>query len=271
MSARRAGRLPTALLLLTALPLLAAGAARAQGTPPCPGEAVVLVPLQPVALPAAQARKAEEQVRAALASGPGRCLRSRAETVAALQALDPQRLGSCDEARCRRGLAEDLQAEWVLSGAVLGVGGRPTVNLVLWDRTGTRLGRTSVALDAAGEAGLSRALASLWTQAAALPLAAGNGVSAAPPSFVHGPALWVAGVGVATVLAGGLLGLASQQTEQRVMEGRTGCPGTGEAYQTCFASTVAAGRNQAVAANVLFGAGLVLGTGATVMWITRWP
>jgi hypothetical protein len=262
--------MPTALLVLAALWLLSAGEAHAQAVQPCPGETVVLLPLQPVALSPALAREAEETVRAAIPPGRKRCLRSRAETVASLGSIQVERLGTCDEARCRRALAEDLRADWLLSGSVLGVGGRRTVNLVLWDRTGTRLGRTSVAVDAAGDLGLSRVLEALWAQAALLPLSRGP-ATGPEESFSPAPALWVAGTGIAAVLVGGLLGLASQQTERRVMEGRTGCPGTGEVYRSCFAATAAAGRNEAVAANVLFGAGVLLGTGATVMWITRWP
>ena len=234
---------------------------------PCRGEHVVLVPFQAVALSAAEARQVEDAVRKAAEATSGVCLEPRAETVAKLRARGG-RLSACWEAACRGAQVSQLGAEREVRGLALGVGGGHSVALTLVDRGGLESHATVQLSGDELPPGLEdvrarEAFASLWAHR--LPP-----VEVKKASSKVLPTVLVAAGGVA--LAAGIgFGLAARKAETALSSGTGGCAGQGEDFRTCFAGKLQAGRQQALAANALFGAGAVLGAGGAVFFLWELP
>lgn len=247
------------LTLVAALVVASAARAAPPFVPgPCIGKRVVLVPLDPVAVSPEVARRQEERIRQALGALPGRCVEPRAQTVARLRD-QPAPLQACGDRACRAAQALLLEADWLVSGSVLGVGGTFTAALMAWDRTGEPVRHASLSL----EEGRALEVASLQPF---------FGAEAKSKAFDHRPVVYVlAGAGLVAAIAGAGLGIASSATARAVSEGQTGCPGVGEQYQRCFSERVGTGRLQATAANALFGAAGLLGVSATVMLVVELP
>lgn len=232
-----------------------------------------MVPLEPVGLSAADARNEEAKVRAALAELSGVCVLPRSDSAAKLRAFSGHRVPACEDAACRSRVATAFGADWLYSGTAFGLGGGRTVTLQLWNAQGTVVQRGSFATGegvsdeaAAGTVvGLLRDARLGRSAVADANVVTRRGAISRLPAFTAG-ALAVAAVGV-----GAAFGVASQQTAERVAQRQTGCAGTGDAYVQCFNEVERGGRQQAALANVFFGAGALLGAGATVMFVMEWP
>jgi hypothetical protein len=79
------------------------------------------------------------------------------------------------------------------------------------------------------------------------------------------------GAGGVALAAGVGFGLAARRSQERFSQGNAGCSGGGEAFRSCIAERLEEGRNQARTANVLMGAGAVLGAGGTVFLVWELP
>jgi hypothetical protein len=248
-------------LLSFALMLSLAGAPA-----PCGGERVVLVPFQPVALPSAEARQLEDAVRRAVESTSGLCLESRASTVARVRDQGG-RLPGCVDAACRGSQTQALGAERLVRGVVLGVGGGRTVALTLVDREGQE-SHTLVQLSGEGlppgmeEARAREAFGALW---AARP--SPRRVRSVKKTW---PTVVMAAGGVA-LAAGVGFGLAARRSETGLSTGNAGCTGEGEAFRSCFAGRLRQGQQQSRTANLLMGAGALLGAGGAVFFVWETP
>ncbi|HYO53345.1 hypothetical protein [Archangium sp.] len=241
--------------------------ALAQTPAPCRGdERVVLVPFQPVALSTAEARQLEDAVRRAAETTSGLCLEPRADTVAKVRAQGG-RLAGCVDAACRGAQALALGADRLVRGVALGVGGGHSVALTLVGRDGLE-SHTLVQLSGEGlppgleEARAREAFQELW--AARLSTRAVE-----RPSRVWPTVLLAAG-GVA-LAAGVGFGLAARRSEASLSTGNAGCGGEGEAFRSCFEGRLQEGRRQARTANVLMGAGALLGVGGVVFFVWELP
>ncbi|HEX8822716.1 MAG TPA: hypothetical protein VF794_22505 [Archangium sp.] len=224
---------------------------------PCTGERVVLVPFQPVALSSAEARQLEDTVRRTLEATPGLCLEPRASTVAKVRALGG-RLPTCVDAGCRGAQVKALDADRLVRGVALGVGGGHSVALTVVDREGQE-SRTTAQLS--GE-GLPPGLEKMWAPRP-------------PPQLVERPrkawpTVLLAAGGVA-LAAGVGFGLVARRSETSLSTGNAGCSGEGEAFRSCFAGRLQQGRQQSRAANVLMGAGAVLGAGGALFLVWELP
>jgi hypothetical protein len=238
----------------------------AQTPAPCRGERVVLVPFQPVALSSAEARQLEDTVRRAAETTPGLCLEPRASTVATVRARGG-RLPACMDAACRGAQVTALDADRLLRGVALGVGGGQSVALTLVDREGQE-SHTLVQLSGEGlppgleEARTREAFGALWAEHTA-------SRRVERPSKAWPTVLLAAG-GVA-LAAGVGFGLAARRAETSLSGGTAGCTGEGEAFRSCFAGRLRDGQRQARTANVLMGAGAVLGAGGAVFFVWELP
>jgi hypothetical protein len=239
----------------------------AQAPTPCrSGERVVLVPFPPVALSTAEARQVEDAVRRAAEGTSGLCLERRADTVAKVRAQGG-RLPGCGDAACRGAQAVALGADRLLRGVALGVGGGRSVALTLVDRGGLE-SHTLVQLSGEGlppgleEARVREAFQAWW---AARP----KQRAVERPGRVWPTVLLAAG-GVA-LAAGVGFGLAARRSEAGLSTGNAGCGGEGEAFRSCFQGRLQEGQRQARAANVLMGAGALLGAGGTVFLVWELP
>ena len=232
----------------------------------CKGERVVLVPFQPVALSSAQARQLEDTVRRALETTPGVCLEPRASTVAKVRAQGG-RLPACVDAVCRGAQVRALDTERLVRGVALGVGDGHSVALTLVDREGleshavTQLSGEGLppGLD---ETRAREALGTLW--------AARPSSSRVERSGKAWPTVLLAAGGVALATGVGF-GLAARRTETGLSTGTGGCTGEGEAFRSCFAGRLQQGRQQSRTANVLMGAGAVLGAGGGLLLVWELP
>lgn len=214
---------------------------------------MVLLPLEPLATTTAAARGREDQLRAALARGKGICLEERSRTLAKLSGGgDAFR---CSDRLCRAALSERLDADWILSGSVVGLGGREQLSLVAWDRSGQQVRRLVLGAGE-GTGGLVFLL---------------EDVPAPRPPRSRLSTYLLAGAGLAAAAVGTGLGMSSSQRARAISEGRTGCAGGGTEYQQCFAGVVSAGRSEATVANGLFGAAVLLGGGAAVLLVVEIP
>jgi len=236
-----------AAALAAALALWAvAGTARAE----CAGR-VVIVPFDYLASEAKLAREAEQLVRDAAARRLGACVEAREATVKRLQRLGAF-LSSCPDDACRAGRASALEAAAVVEGIALGVGGRPSVALSLWGRDGKGV-RASVPLE--GGAAELDALFEKWAR---------QDRGAGPWPMVS------LGAAAGAVVAGAFFGARVRQEQQAVGDG-TACAGmSGPALSGCLDARFAAGRRDALAANVLFGAGAALAAGGTIWLVWEW-
>ncbi|MCY1073522.1 hypothetical protein [Archangium lansingense] len=241
--------------------------ALAQTPAPCKGgERLVLVPFQPVALSTAEARQVEDAVRRAVERTSGVCLEQRAATLEKVRGQGG-RLAGCADAVCRGAQAVALGADRMVRGVALGVGGGRSVALTLVDRAGQER-HTLVQLSGEGlppgqeEARAREAFQDLWTARLA-------GQAKARPSKVWPTVLLAAG-GVA-LAAGVGFGLAARHTEMGLSMGDAGCSGEGEVFRACFTKRLREGQRQARAANVLMGAGALLGMGGAVFFVWELP
>jgi hypothetical protein len=239
----------------------------AQAPAPCrSGERWVLVPFQPVALSTAEARQVEDAVRRAVERTPGVCLEPRADTVAKVRARGG-RLPGCMDAACRGAQAVALDAQRLVRGVALGVGGGRSVALTLVDREGLE-SHTLVELSGEGlppgqeEARAREAFQALWkTRLSAR--------AVQRPGKVW-PTVLLAASGVA-LAAGVGFGLAARNTEAGLSQGNAGCTGEGEAFRSCFTARLREGQRQARTANVLMGASALLGAGGAVFFVWELP
>jgi hypothetical protein len=226
---------------------------------PCHGERVALIPFEPIALSRAEARRLEDSVRRALEQTPDVCVEPRGGTVEKLRAQGG-RLPACTDAVCRGAQVTAFGVDRLLRGVALGVGGGRSVALTLVDREGTEA-RTSFqrsGIEAPPGAADTQALETFTALWSARPN---------PPFVERPPSIWprvVLAAGGLALATGVGFGLASRQTEARLSEGKTGC--TGEAFRECFTGQLRTGQQQARTANVLMGAGAVLGAGGA-LWI----
>jgi hypothetical protein len=223
----------------------------------CPGGAVAVLPLEAVALPRTETREVEDTLRRTLAVEAGTCVQPRATTREHLLVqgkLPPV----CRERACAAGQLESLRAAWLVRGTVLGVGGARTVSLSLLGREG-EVGRRTVVLGAAPGA-LEAALGELWRARRGGTVGRSRG---------PWPTVMLAAGGVA-LAAGVGFGLAARDTEARL--GKPGaCAGTGEEFRSCMTGEVQRGQRQSLAANVLLGAGALLGAGGGLWLVWEVP
>ncbi|WP_309888036.1 hypothetical protein [Archangium sp.] len=232
----------------------------------CKGEQVVLVPFQPVALSSAEARQLEDSVRRTLEAMPGLCLEPRASTVAKVRAQGG-RLPPCVDAACRGAQVTALEANRLVRGVALGVGGGHSVALTLVDREGqeshavTQLSGEGLPLGL-DELRTREALGTLWAARPASPQVERSGKAWPTVLLAAGGVALAAGVG---------FGLAARRTQTGLSTGAGGCTGEGEAFRSCFAGRLQQGRQQSRAANVLMGAGAVLGAGGGLLLVWELP
>jgi len=233
---------------------------------PCEGERVALVPFEPIALSRAEARRLEDSVRKALEETPGVCVEPRASTVEKLRARGG-RLPACTDAVCRGAQVTAFGVDRLLRGVTLGVGGGRSVALTLVDREGAEA-RTSfqrAGLEAPPGAADAQALetfTALWGSRPNPPLIG------RPPSIWPRVALAAGGLALATGVG---FGLASRHTQTQLSQGNAGCTGEGEAFRNCFAGQLRTGQQQARTANVLMGAGAVVGAGGALFLFLEVP
>jgi hypothetical protein len=245
---------------------LALALSLAQTPTTCRGERVVLVPFQPVALSTAQARELEDAVRRVAEGTSGLCLEPRAATVTKVRA-GGGRLPGCMDAACRGAQVVALGADRLVRGVALGVGGGRSVALSLVDREGQE-SHTLVQLSGEGlppgleDARMREAFGALWSSRLA-------SQRVERPSRAW-PTVMLAAGGVA-LAAGVGFGLAARRTETRLSQGNAGCTGEGEAFRSCVAGRLQEGRKQARTANVLMGAGALLGAGGAVFFVWELP
>ncbi|QRK11933.1 hypothetical protein JQX13_18870 [Archangium violaceum] len=240
--------------------------ALAQAPAPCRGERVVLVPFQPVALSTAEARELEDTVRRVAESTSGMCLEPRATTVAKVRAQGGRLVG-CVDAMCRGAQVQAFGTDRVVRGVALGVGGGRSVALTLVDREGQE-SHSLVQLSGEGlppgleAARIREAFDALWSARLAAR-------TVERPRKVW-PTVMLAAGGVA-LAAGVGFGLAARRSETSLSRGSAGCSGEGEAFRSCISGRIQEGRKQARTANVLMGAGALLGAGGAVFFVWELP
>lgn len=214
---------------------------------------VVVAPFEPLATTPAMARAMEEKVRAELAARPGLCVEARAVTIEKLAQFERHRLPPCGDLPCVAAQLKLLEGDEVLTGVVVGAGARSNIDLLR--STAHRTARTT-----SSEPELSTALGLLYQWDARQ-----------KPAPTRWPSIVAASLGAASLGAGIALGVESRRTEQVLSSGVTGCTGGGSTYRDCVDGQLRTGRDQATAANVLFGAAGVLVAGAVVLWVVELP
>lgn len=214
---------------------------------------VVVTPFEPLATSPAAARAIEEKVRDDLALRPGLCVEERKRTIEKLAKFERHRLPPCGEPACVAAQLGALEGDELISGVVVGVGARMNVDLVR--STAARSAHTT-----ATEAELAAAVGVLYQW---------DATQRAGPS--RWPSIVAASAAVASAGAGLALGLESRRHEQVLSSGMTGCAGGGTAYGACVDAQFKTGRDEATAANVLFGVAGALVIGAVVLWVVELP
>lgn len=214
---------------------------------------VMVTPFEPLATTPKVARALEEEVRTGLAARPGLCVEARATTLEKLAKFERHRLPPCGDLACMAAQVSALDTDEVLSGVVVGTGGRRSVDLLR--STAVRSART-----AASELDLAAALGVLY-----------QWDSHERRGAQRWPSIVAASVGVASAGVGLALGLESRRNEQLLSSGVTGCAGGGTTYRDCIDGQLRTGRAEATAANVLFGVAGVLVAGAVVLWVVELP
>ncbi|MBX5481280.1 MAG: hypothetical protein IRZ16_05460 [Myxococcaceae bacterium] len=260
--------------VLALLALLRSSLASAEAAPAgC--ERVVVVPLEPSGLTPDEALEEEEALRALIARNLSVCVQPRAKAVEVLRTFEGLRLPVCTDAACRKALARKFDADWLVSGTAYGFGGGHTVAITLWPADGNVVQRGTYASGSAlDERQPAETVIALFHDAR-LGRSIANGVEAvaepARPRRSRWPEVALGTAAVAALAGGVAFASASQLTAERISRQRTGCAGQGEAYVRCFEDTVQAGKNQALAANVLFGAGALFGAGVAVVFMVELP
>ncbi len=214
---------------------------------------VVVTPFEPLATSPAAARAIEEQVRQGLALRPGLCVEERKVTIQKLARFERHRLPPCGELACVAAQLEALEGDELISGVVVGAGAR--INVDLLRSTAARTARTT-----ASEAELAAAMGVLYQW---------DSVERAGPR--RWPSIVAASAAVASAGAGLALGLESRRNEQVISSGTTGCPSGGAAFRDCVDGQLKTGRDEATAANLLFGVAGALVIGAVVLWVVELP
>ena len=214
---------------------------------------VTVAPFEPLATSPAVARAVEDQIRTVLSARPGLCVEARTATIEKLAKFERHRLPPCGDLACVASQLSVLESDEVLTGVVVGAGARTNVDLLR--STATRTARTT-----ATEAELPTAVGVLYQW---------DSKERAAPNRL--PAILVASAGLASAGAGLVLGLEARRTEQVLSSGMTGCAGGGTAYRDCIDGQLRTGRDEATAANVLFGVAGVLVAGAIVLWVVELP
>lgn len=236
------------MMMLLPFSLLALAAA------PC--TRVVVAPFDPVAASPAVARAVEEQVRAALAARPGLCVEARAVTIEKLSTWERHRLPPCADVACVAGQLQTLGSDELITGVVVGAGARRNVDL--FRSTAVRSARATAAADQLPELEAALGVLHQWD-------------AKERPAPRRWPSIVAASVGLASVGAGVALGLESRRTEQVLSTAPTGCAGGGSTYRDCLDGRLRTGRDEATAANVLFGVAGALAVGAVVFWVVDLP
>ena len=214
---------------------------------------VAVAPFEPLATTPSIARALEEEVRAGLAARPGLCVEPRAAPIEKLAKFERHRLPPCGDLACVSAQLAALDADEVITGVVVGAGGRRNVDLLR--STAARTARAT-----GSELELSTAVGVLYQWDA--------GEGRAPKRW---PSIVLASAGVVSAGVGVGLGLESRRNEQVLSSGVTGCPGGGTAYRDCLDGQLRAGKSEATAANVLFGVAGALVVGAVVLWVVELP
>lgn len=252
----------TTLLILTvcaSLPAVAQTPSELPPATPCKGEKVTVLPLFPVAASPGVARAEEQRVREELVALGAYCVQSRADT---LGKLGQTSAIACEDAACRKRIAERVDADWVVFGLVFGFGGRTTLTAQGWDRSGERLSRRTF------ESSVTNIGQTLISGARALPSAAIPEVASVRGRPVP---LALGGVAVLALAAGAAFGVSSAETSRALSQPQTGCAGAADAYLQCLDTRSALGRRQATAANVFYGAAGLLAASAGIVWVMQWP
>ena len=239
----------SALTLIAAL--WAAPPLEASARAECGAGRTAIVPFEYLAAEARVAREAEQRVREAARRRLGDCVESREATARRLERLGPT-LASCQDDACRAARAAALEAGTVVEGVALGVGGRPALALTLWGRDG-RATRRALPLEEPPEK-VGRELDDLFARWSRQARPRGPG-----PYLVLGTA----------AAAGAVLGVMVRQNQQALTSG-TACGGSGDPLAACLEARFTQGRQQALAANVLFGAGAALAAAGTVWLVWEW-
>ncbi len=218
-----------------------------------PCRRVIVTPFDPLATSPTVARALEEQVRGALSARPGLCVEARAATIEKLAKFERHRLPPCGEPTCVASQLTLLEADELVSGVVVGAGGRTNIDVTR--STATRTARTT-----ASEQELVTAVGVLY-----------QWDSTERPLGKKWPAIVVTSAAVASIGAGIALGVEARRNEQVLSSGVTGCGGMGTAYRDCLDGQLRSGRNEATAANLLFGVAGALAVGAVILWVVELP
>lgn len=214
---------------------------------------IVVVPFEPLATTPAIARALEEEVRAALAARPGVCVEARAATIEKLARFERHRLPPCGDLACVTAQLTALDTDEVITGVVVGAGGRRNVDLLR--STAPRTARAT-----ASELEVATAVGVLY-----------QWDSKERPAGRRWPSILTASLGVASAGVGVALGVEARRHEAVLSSGATGCGGGGTAYRECLDGRLRAGKTEATAANVLFGVAGALVAGAVVLWVVDLP
>ena len=214
-----------------------------------PCQRVVLLPLEPVATTTERARRVEDQARDVLAKSPNVCVQPRAETVRRLLAQEDRR--ACRDLACLTAQLTTFDADVIVQGLVLGVGGKDSVDLSITRAQGVArsLGDTSE-------------LPALLTLSSPAPLE----MKRDGPKW---PGFVAAGLSAAALGAGMGLGIAAKERERALTLGTVCSENPGLA--SCLDGELARGKGEATAANVLFGIGGAFAIGATVLFLVDLP
>jgi hypothetical protein len=214
---------------------------------------VAVVPFEPLATTPAISRALEEEVRTGLSTRPGLCVEARAATIEKLSKFERHRLPPCGDLACVGAQLSALEVDEVITGVVVGTGGRRNVDLLRSTAT-----RTARATGSELELGAAVGVLYQWD-------AGGRG---APRRW---PSIALAAAGLASAGVGVALGVEAHRNEQVLSGAVTGCPGGGTAYRDCLDGQLRTGKTEATAANVLFGVAGALVTGAVVLWVVDLP
>lgn len=237
---------------------------------------VAVLPLVPLGTSAEEAKVVERALRREIARFAGIGLLSFEATVERARASpDAEALLACQEEPCSARAVEVLNADEVVGGALMGLGGIRAVSLVLVRRGRSDVRRASADLpQSADEASLRHAVCELFGTercATVVPPEALAGPITAPP-LRRPMRLWAyAATGAAVALASGgaAFGFSAGSRAAAIDGHRTGCPGTGDAYFRCFQGRVEEGRLHGSVAAGLF-AGAAVSAAAAALFFA-WP
>jgi hypothetical protein len=235
---------------------------------------VAVVPFVPLGSSSLEAKRLERIVRGDVAEMPGIELLSLGEVANRLANAPPPALNDCHDDVCAVRFAEALGIDGVITGVVSELGGATSLALTYTMRGGAGARHASTDLSQSPTevtSAVEHAIRGLLGMAPALaPGASAQFTDTGITQRVLRPApIGLFGGAALTTGAGGALGLFARDTQAGIDARQTGCPGTGDAYFDCFSSRVQTGRNEALAANVLFVSAGVLA--AAALTVVLWP